>query len=193
MAVFIILGKKMEGSVRVQSLLKSPMLTGFSFMYKGKDWKVKHWSYGRETIVTPKRLEFNCFGETEMGRKIVYRKGKQIICNGFLFPVDPWSPNIDSQSIASQLFAFSLFPYLVFLYFITKSKTAPRLTLFGFYFLLAFVGATSKLFDCLHLNYDLLLGLKLMLIDNAEPIFFTDECCNFCKLFLKIKFGKLIK
>ncbi|GFP86710.1 hypothetical protein PHJA_000814800 [Phtheirospermum japonicum] len=29
-----------------------------------------------------------------------------------------------------------------FLYFITKSKSAPRLTLFGFYFLLAFVGAT---------------------------------------------------
>ncbi|KAJ8451149.1 hypothetical protein Cgig2_026958 [Carnegiea gigantea] len=61
---------------------------------------------------------------------------------GFL-PVDPWSPNIDSQSIASQLFAVSLFPYLGFLYFITKSKAAPKLTLFGFYFLLAFVGATS--------------------------------------------------
>lgn len=60
---------------------------------------------------------------------------------GFL-PVDPWAPNVDSQSIASQLFAFSLFPYVGFLYFITKSKTAPKLTLFGFYFLLAFVGAT---------------------------------------------------
>lgn len=59
-----------------------------------------------------------------------------------LLPVDPWSPNIDSQSIASQLFAVSLFPYLGFLYFITKSKAAPKLTLFGFYFLLAFVGAT---------------------------------------------------
>ncbi|KAM0938456.1 hypothetical protein DsansV1_C23g0178411 [Dioscorea sansibarensis] len=59
-----------------------------------------------------------------------------------LLPVDPWAPSIDSQSIASQLFAFSLFPYLGFLYFITKSKTSPRLTLFGFYFLLAFVGAT---------------------------------------------------
>ncbi|CAI0408653.1 unnamed protein product [Linum tenue] len=33
-------------------------------------------------------------------------------------------------------------PYIGFLYFITKSKTAPGLTLFGFYFLLAFVGAT---------------------------------------------------
>lgn len=62
-----------------------------------------------------------------------------------LLPVDPWAPTVDSQSIASQLFAVSLFPYLGFLYFITKSKTAPKLTLFGFYFLLAFVGATSKL------------------------------------------------
>ncbi|KAL9230962.1 hypothetical protein vseg_006243 [Gypsophila vaccaria] len=61
--------------------------------------------------------------------------------SGFL-PVDPWAPNIDSQSIASQLFAFSLFPYLGFLYFLTKSKNVPKLTLFGFYFLLAFVGAT---------------------------------------------------
>lgn len=66
-----------------------------------------------------------------------------IIC-GAILPVDPWAPNIDSQSIASQVFAFSLFPYIGFLYFITKSKTAPKLTLFGFYFLLAFVGATSE-------------------------------------------------
>ncbi|KAJ0986203.1 hypothetical protein J5N97_004559 [Dioscorea zingiberensis] len=63
-----------------------------------------------------------------------------VVCG--LLPVDPWAPSMDSQSIASQLFAFSLFPYLGFLYFITKSKTSPRLTLFGFYFLLAFVGAT---------------------------------------------------
>ncbi|XVF10436.1 hypothetical protein REPUB_Repub07fG0182800 [Reevesia pubescens] len=59
-----------------------------------------------------------------------------------LLPVDPWAPNIESQSIATQLFAVSLFPYIGFLYFITKSKSAPKLTLFGFYFLLAFVGAT---------------------------------------------------
>lgn len=72
----------------------------------------------------------------------LYSKRSRIVC-GFL-PVDPWAPNVDSQSIASQLFAFSLFPYVGFLYFITKSKTAPKLTLFGFYFLLAFVGATSK-------------------------------------------------
>lgn len=63
------------------------------------------------------------------------------MCDAVL-PVDPWSPTIDSQSVASQLFAASLFPYLGFLYFITKSNSAPKLTLFGFYFLLVFVGAT---------------------------------------------------
>ncbi|GMN31657.1 hypothetical protein TIFTF001_003339 [Ficus carica] len=77
---------------------------------------------------------------THFGKKI--RGG--IVC-GALLPVDPWAPTIDSESIASQLFAASLFPYIGFLYFITKSKSAPKLTLFGFYFLLAFVGATRKL------------------------------------------------
>jgi hypothetical protein len=73
------------------------------------------------------------------------KRKRRVVCGaGLMFPVDPWAPNIDSQSIASQLFAFSLFPYIGFLYFITKSKTAPKLTLFGFYFLLAFVGATSE-------------------------------------------------
>jgi hypothetical protein len=51
-------------------------------------------------------------------------------------------PPLPSQSIASQLFAFSLFPYLAFLYFLTRSGQTPRTVLFGFYFLLAFVGAT---------------------------------------------------
>ncbi|KAL1326450.1 hypothetical protein HN51_036547 [Arachis hypogaea] len=69
------------------------------------------------------------------------KRGRGML-RGLPFPVDPWAPSIDSQSIASQLFAFSLFPYIAFLYFITKSKTSPNLTLFGFYFLLAFVGAT---------------------------------------------------
>lgn len=69
------------------------------------------------------------------------RRRGEIVC-ALPLGVDPWAPVIDSQSIAPQLFAFSLFPYIAFLYFITKSKTAPKLTLFGFYFLLAFVGAT---------------------------------------------------
>ncbi|XP_011022519.1 PREDICTED: uncharacterized protein LOC105124274 isoform X2 [Populus euphratica] len=80
---------------------------------------------------------------TEKTRLGGCKRKRRVVCGvGLMFPVDPWAPNIDSQSIASQLFAFSLFPYIGFLYFITKSKTAPKLTLFGFYFLLAFVGAT---------------------------------------------------
>ncbi|PON82462.1 1-acyl-sn-glycerol-3-phosphate acyltransferase [Trema orientale] len=78
-------------------------------------------------------------GGGHFGKKI-----RGIIPCGALLPVDPWAPTIDSQSIASQLFAVSLFPYIGFLYFITKSKSTPKLTLFGFYFLLTFVGATSE-------------------------------------------------
>ncbi len=77
------------------------------------------------------------------GQGRLVNRGVGIVC-GWLLPVDPWAPNVDSQSIATQLFAASLFPYIGFLYFITKSKSAPKLTLFGFYFLLAFVGATSE-------------------------------------------------
>ncbi|XP_030443025.2 uncharacterized protein LOC115665291 [Syzygium oleosum] len=76
----------------------------------------------------------------EEGRRA--RRGARAVARGWLLPVDPWAPAVDSESIASQLFALSLFPYLGFLYFLTKSKSAPSLTLFGFYFLLAFVGAT---------------------------------------------------
>ncbi|XP_044984058.1 uncharacterized protein LOC123451111 isoform X1 [Hordeum vulgare subsp. vulgare] len=75
----------------------------------------------------------------------VRRRGRSAAVRCGLLPVDPWAPGVDSQSIASQLFAVSLFPYLGFLYFMTRSKTAPGLTLFGFYFLLAFVGATTKI------------------------------------------------
>lgn len=46
------------------------------------------------------------------------------------------------ETIPQNLFAFSLFPYLGFLYHLTKSKKTPPMTLFGFYFLLAFVFAT---------------------------------------------------
>ncbi|CAN1254296.1 hypothetical protein LINPERPRIM_LOCUS8598 [Linum perenne] len=96
-------------------------------------------------------------------------RGGRFVCSGWFLPVDPWAPTIDSQSIASQLFAFSLFPYIGFLYFLTKSKTAPGLTLFGFYFLLAFVGATSKLrtsayVDWLHGGAESLLTLTNLFI-----------------------------
>ncbi|KAI3823685.1 hypothetical protein L1987_05125 [Smallanthus sonchifolius] len=85
-----------------------------------------------------KQLNINRFRTA----KTPERNRSNFVANGLPFPVDPWSPTIDSQSIASQLFAFSLFPYIGFLYFITRSNSAPKLTLFGFYFLLAFVGAT---------------------------------------------------
>lgn len=40
------------------------------------------------------------------------------------------------------LFALSLFPYLGFLWFLTRSRQAPRLALIGFYTTLVFVGVT---------------------------------------------------
>ncbi|GAB4834545.1 hypothetical protein Ancab_032803 [Ancistrocladus abbreviatus] len=86
----------------------------------------------------PQLVKFKCkfIREKKFGKR---RRGG-ILCG--LLPVDPWAPTIDSESIAPQLFAVSLFPYIGFLYFITKSKSTPKLSLFGFYFLLAFVGAT---------------------------------------------------
>ncbi|CAL5356273.1 unnamed protein product [Camellia sinensis] len=115
-----------------QPLWKNPTFLGFSSSPSPSSFlhnvQTKHC---RETT------NFKCWRE----RRYCGKRGG-IVCGGFL-PVDPWAPNIDSQSIASQLFAFSLFPYIGFLYFITKSKSAPKLTLFGFYFLLAFVGATT--------------------------------------------------
>ncbi|XP_062180716.1 uncharacterized protein LOC133885094 isoform X2 [Phragmites australis] len=81
-------------------------------------------------------------GRVRNPRRRAPRRAAVVRCG--LLPVDPWAPTMDSQSVASQLFAVSLFPYLGFLYFMTRSKTAPGLTLFGFYFLLAFVGATTK-------------------------------------------------
>ncbi|XBJ20734.1 hypothetical protein VPH35_011514 [Triticum aestivum] len=89
-------------------------------------------SYLLERVLLPKR-------RAPAARR---RRGRNAAVRCGMFPVDPWAPGVDSQSIASQLFAVSLFPYLGFLYFMTRSKTAPGLTLFGFYFLLAFVGAT---------------------------------------------------
>jgi len=43
---------------------------------------------------------------------------------------------------SNNLFALSLLPYLGFLWFLTRSKQAPRLSLLGFYILLVFVGVT---------------------------------------------------
>ncbi|KAM7531389.1 hypothetical protein LguiB_034799 [Lonicera macranthoides] len=113
----------------LQPFWKNPTLLG-SFLFQSFHSQTKPY---RETH---HYFNFNCY----KNRRICKKRGG-IVCLS-IFPVDPWAPNIDSQSIASQLFAVSLFPYIGFLYFITKSKSAPKLTLFGFYFLLAFVGAT---------------------------------------------------
>ncbi|PSR91442.1 Undecaprenyl-diphosphatase [Actinidia chinensis var. chinensis] len=113
----------------VQSFLKNPpTFRGFSSSVFRQNVQTKPY---RE----PTNFKY-CINRRFLGKRRV-----GIVCGGLL-PVDPWSPTIDSQSVASQLFALSLFPYIGFLYFITKSKSAPKLTLFGFYFLLAFVGAT---------------------------------------------------
>ena len=57
-----------------------------------------------------------------------------------------WGVSVDqktlTETLPQQLFALSIFPYAGFLYHLTKSKQAPKLTLFGFYFLLVFVFAT---------------------------------------------------
>ncbi|KAK8520943.1 hypothetical protein V6N13_077073 [Hibiscus sabdariffa] len=106
---------------------------------------------------------------TYKGGIVVKRKG--VILRGWL-PVDPWSPipNIISESIASQLFAVSLFPYVGFLFFITKSKSAPKLTLFGFYFLLVFVGATIPAGIYEKVNYGTSLSNVDLLHGGAESL-----------------------
>lgn len=130
-----------------QTLWNEPMLMGSSFLPKFKTQpkrQVKHSHYCK--------------------RSGICKRG--VIVSGVIFPVDPWAPSIDSQSIASQLFAVSLFPYLGFLYFITKSNSAPKLTLFGFYFLLAFVGATSEFLWTSNLT------MKCAFIMSNFPIFY---------------------
>lgn len=46
------------------------------------------------------------------------------------------------QDLAASMFSFSIIPYAGFLYYLTRSKRAPPLALFGFYFLLVFVFGT---------------------------------------------------
>ncbi|KVH90003.1 uncharacterized protein LOC112521567 [Cynara cardunculus var. scolymus] len=116
----------------LQSVCCSPTLLGSSSSYSFRN------SFKVDTHYPTGIKQFNCFRKARISEK----NPSNFVVNGLPFPVDPWSPTIDSQSIASQLFAFSLFPYIGFLYFITRSNSAPKLTLFGFYFLLAFVGAT---------------------------------------------------
>lgn len=64
-----------------------------------------------------------------------------------VWPLDQaWGVGVDTKTLTEtlpqNLFAFSIVPYAGFLFHLTRSKQAPKLTLFGFYFLLVFVFAT---------------------------------------------------
>ncbi|KAL3645737.1 hypothetical protein CASFOL_010917 [Castilleja foliolosa] len=133
MIFFTIQKLKMGSYVQIQHCLKYPISVGLSILNKDYNFQTNLWSYSRKTILIPK-IRFSLKGNN---------KGIVFVCNGLIFPVDDysWAQNVDSSAIASQLSAISLIPYMGFLYFITKSKSAPRLTLFGFYFLLVFVAA----------------------------------------------------
>eukprot|EP00887_Chlorella_sp_A99_P007706 scaffold20.g7706.t1 len=75
------------------------------------------------------------------GSSSTQRRQQRYICNIWPFDV-AWGPSIDASTLSADLFSVSLFPYLAFLFFLTRSKQTPPLSLFGFYFLLAFVGAS---------------------------------------------------
>ncbi|PSC72193.1 1-acyl-sn-glycerol-3-phosphate acyltransferase delta isoform 1 [Micractinium conductrix] len=85
-------------------------------------------------------------------------------------PLDQaWGTALDSSTLwdtlPQNLFAVSIIPYTGFLYHLHRSKQAPPMTLFGFYFLLAFVFATipagifaKKLYGTALANVDWLHG-----------------------------------
>ena len=60
--------------------------------------------------------------------------------------IDAWSVNginLNSADTASGFFAASLFPYLALLFFLSKPETKiPKISFYGFVFLLVFVFAT---------------------------------------------------
>ncbi len=65
------------------------------------------------------------------------------VCTWHLFDNSPSLAWLGmAQAILTVIGNFSLLPYLAFLWFLTRSKQAPRLALVGFYFTLIFVGVT---------------------------------------------------
>lgn len=137
----------MLSNLQIQYQSKNPVFLVSAFFNDYCCFKTNSWSYCRGPTPTfKKQFQLNYWAETVNGRIGRSRRNgkKAIVCGGMLFPIDFWASEVDSNAIATQLSALSLLPYLGFLYFITKSKSAPTLTLFGFYFLLAFVGAASK-------------------------------------------------
>ena len=73
-------------------------------------------------------------------------RAKRLSTSRSHFPAPHLNPNSTSlshlQQLAGDLFAASIFPYAALLYFAHKSGKFPGLTLFGFYFLLVFVGGS---------------------------------------------------
>ncbi|KAL8053974.1 hypothetical protein ABFX02_05G108100 [Erythranthe guttata] len=123
----------MGSYVQILYCWKNPTFVCSSFLNKDYNFQTKNQCGGNLNYLV---------GETEIrSKRRLFRrdKGKEgiFVCRGGFMLT--WEPNLDSPAIATQLSAFSLLPYLGFLYFITKSNSAPKLTLFGFYFLLAFV------------------------------------------------------
>jgi len=84
------------------------------------------------------------------GKKYTSTTDRSVISRGFLDQAWGISSNIASEetlrtlseTLPQNLFACSIIPYIGFLYHLTKAKDTPKLTLFGFYFLLVFVFAT---------------------------------------------------
>eukprot|EP01024_Parvocaulis_polyphysoides_P029053 TRINITY_DN2619_c0_g1_i7.p1 TRINITY_DN2619_c0_g1~~TRINITY_DN2619_c0_g1_i7.p1 ORF type:complete len:215 (-),score=14.41 TRINITY_DN2619_c0_g1_i7:214-825(-) len=101
----------------------------------------KKWSKKKQRI---KLLQYQ---EQNQQQYLYGRKNNQykirggVECNIFPF-VEAWGPSLNNEALAPNIFAVSIFPYAAFLYFLTRSNQTPRLTLFGFYFLLVFVFVT---------------------------------------------------
>lgn len=108
------------------------------------------------TSVQSKALPFNRrhFGLHKIGE---VRKRRLAPINVWPFDI-AWGTSQDYatllDTLPQNLFAASLFPYLGFLYHLTKSKQAPPLVLFGFYFLLVFVFLTipAGIYGMFHAN-----------------------------------------
>lgn len=136
----------MVSYLQIQIRSKNPLFLVSSFLSDDCSFSIQSWNCCRDPNFTlKKRFQLKYLAQTANGRIGSERNGKAMVCGGIMLPIDSWAAaDVDSPAIATQLSAFSLLPYLGFLYFITKSKSAPKLTLFGFYFLLAFVGGASK-------------------------------------------------
>jgi Protein of unknown function (DUF3593) len=96
------------------------------------------------------------------------------------------------EVLAPQLFALSLWPYLGFLYHLTKgckASAAPKIMVFGFYFLLVFVfvtipagiyakqayGTSLSNVDWLHGSAESMLTVTNLLIGAAQASCHTHE------------------